>query len=162
MLEKIQDLPPHVFGVRAANEVSGADLKNVLLPGLEDLTSRHGEIYYLLVLNTAVKNFTAAAWFQDMLAGIKHFSRWKKMAIVTDEKAVRNFTDMASKVMPGEAKGFTHAEVGTAVAWLSERNTESATQKFPIKKLALTAIGVLLAASLLKKGISLFKRKHHH
>lgn len=157
MLEKIEDLPAHVFGVKATKEVTGEDLKNVLLPGLEELSSRTGEIHYLLVLYTPVKNFTATAWLQDMLAGIKHFSEWKKMAIVTDEKGVRKFTDAFSKVAPGEARGFSHSEITKAITWLSEQDEETETKKkFPLKTLALTALGILLATGLFKKN---FRKK---
>lgn len=119
MLTTIQNLPAHVFGVKAQGEVDADDLKNVLLPGLESLTDKFGEIYYLLVLETKVENFTAGAWFQDMVAGIKHFTSWKKIAIVTDQKAVEKFTDGFSYVTPGEAKGYSLNELNEAIAWVS-------------------------------------------
>lgn len=119
MLTVIQNLPEHVFGVRASGEVTKDDLKNVLLPGLESLSERYKEIYYLLVLETDVQNFTAGAWIQDLIAGVKHFTDWKKMAIVTDQKAVENFTDIFSYVSPGEAKGFELSDLQAAIDWLS-------------------------------------------
>lgn len=119
MLTIIQNLPDHVFGVRATGEVTKDDLKNVLLPGLESLTARYKEIYYLLVLETEVQNFTAGAWIQDLIAGVKHFTDWKKMAIVTDQKAVEKFTDIFSYVSPGEAKGYELNELKAAIDWLS-------------------------------------------
>ena len=119
MLSIIKETPPHVFGVKATGEVTADDLKNILLPGLQALTDTYGEIYYLLVLETPVKNFTAGAWFQDMLAGVKHLSSWTKIAVVTAEKSVENFTDVFSYLAPGEAKGYTPDELGEAMAWLN-------------------------------------------
>jgi hypothetical protein len=119
MLTPIENLPPYVFGVKANGEVTADDLKNVLLPGLENLTKRYNEIYYLLVLETKVENFTVGAWLQDALAGVKHLTQWKKMAIVTDQKTVENFTDAFSYVAPGEAKGFTLDDLVEAIAWVS-------------------------------------------
>ncbi len=119
MLSPIENLPPYVFGVKASGEVTADDLKNVLLPGLESLTKRYNEIYYILVLETEVENFTAGAWLQDAFAGLKHITQWKKMAIVTDQKAVENFTDVFSYVAPGEAKGFTLEQLQEAIAWVS-------------------------------------------
>jgi len=119
MLTPIDELPPYVFGVKAIGEVTADDLKNVLLPGLESLTNKYDEIYYILVLETKVENFTAGAWFQDMVAGVKHFTKWKKMAIVTDQKAVEKFTDAFSYVTPGEARGFTLDELDEAITWVS-------------------------------------------
>ena len=119
MLSIIKDTPAHVFGVKASGEVTAEDLKNVLLPGLKALTDQYDEIYYLLVLETPIENFTTGAWFQDMIAGLKHFMQWKKIAIVTDQKAVENFTDAFSYITPGEAKGYKLSQLAEAKAWLA-------------------------------------------
>jgi calcineurin-like phosphoesterase family protein len=119
MLSPIENLPSHVFGVKATGNVDADDLKTVLLPGLEKLVQQYQEIYYLLVLDTKVENFTAGAWLQDALAGVKHLTQWKKMAIVTNQKTVENFTDAFSYISPGEAKGFSLDELDEAIAWLS-------------------------------------------
>jgi len=119
MLTVIQNLPEHVFGVKASGEITKDDLKNVLLPGLEALSEKHKDIYYLLVLETDVQNFTAGAWLQDLIAGIKHFRSWKKIAIVTDQEAVEKFTDLFSYISPGESKGYKIHEVQKAIDWLS-------------------------------------------
>ena len=119
MLSIITDTPSHVFGVTASGEVTADDLKNTLLPGLQALEEKQNEIYYLLVLETEVGNFTAGAWFQDMVAGIKHFTKWKKIAVVTDQKAVEKFTDAFSYFTPGEAKGYKLSELADAKTWLA-------------------------------------------
>lgn len=119
MLTPIENLPDHVYGVRASGEVTKDDIQQVLLPGLQRLTDKYHEIYYLLQLDTDVKNFTAGAWVQDLIAGIKHLSEWKKMAIVTDQTAVEKFTDLFSYISPGEAKGFEPAELVSALEWVT-------------------------------------------
>jgi len=119
MLTPIENLPPHVFGVKAIGEVTADDLKNVLLPGLEALTDKYDEIYYLLLLETKVENFTAGAWVQDAIAGVKHLTKWKKMAIVTAQESVESFTNAFSYITPGEAKGFDLDQLDEAIAWVS-------------------------------------------
>lgn len=119
MLKVIENLPDHVFGVRAIGEVDKAEIEAVLLPGLQNLVNKYEEIYYLLVLETSVKNFTAGFWWEDMKAGIKHFTKWKKIAVVTDEKAVELISDAFSFGIPGEAKGYTKAEEVEAIGWVS-------------------------------------------
>lgn len=121
MLTIIPDLPDHIFGVRARGEVTKDDLQQVLLPGLEKLSEQYKEIYYLLVLETEVQNFTAGAWIQDLIAGIKHLTEWKKMAIVTDQQAVEKFTDIFSYISPGQAKGYKLSELPIAIGWLAHK-----------------------------------------
>ena len=120
MLTEITDLPENIFGVRATREVDATDLKDVLLPGLERTAERFGEIRYLLVLETEVKNFTAGAWVQDAKAGLQNFTKWKKIAIVSSEKAVEWFSDVFTVATPGSSKGFKPEELEEAKLWLSE------------------------------------------
>ncbi|PST83520.1 STAS/SEC14 domain-containing protein [Pedobacter yulinensis] len=122
MLKPIENLPSHVVGVRASGEVTETDLKEVLLPALDALVQSQDEIYYLLVLDTTVQNFTAGAWIQDMVAGLRHFTKWKKMAIVTPQESVETFTNYFSYISPGEARGFKKDELDQAIAWVSTKN----------------------------------------
>ena len=119
MLKIIDNLPKHVFGLRAIGDVSGDEIKNILIPGLESLSAKFGEIYYILVLETKVENFSAGAWIRDMITSIKHFTKWKKIAIVTNQAAVKNFADAFNYVSPGQAKGFPLNDLDEAMIWVS-------------------------------------------
>jgi hypothetical protein len=119
MLQFIKGLPDHVVGIRATGEVNKDDYDNVLIPRMEELARRQGEISYLLVLETSVQNFSVAAWWQDFRLALKHFTQWKKVAIVTDQKSVEWLTDTASHFIPGESKGFRLSELNDAIDWVS-------------------------------------------
>ncbi|HWV72806.1 MAG TPA: STAS/SEC14 domain-containing protein [Pseudosphingobacterium sp.] len=121
MLKEITKVPQHVFAVKATDQVTGEDLRNLLIPGLQRLVDKYGEIYYLLVLETKVKNFTAGAWLEDLIAGIKHFKAWTKIAVVTDETNVEKFTDVFNYLAPGNARGFKHEQLNQAISWVSEK-----------------------------------------
>ncbi len=121
MLSIVPNLPAYVLGIRATDEVTTEDIQNILVPGLQAMVDRYGEIHYLLVLETSIGNFTAGAWWQDMKVGIKHFTRWKKIAVVTEEAGVEKFTDLFSLLVPGEARGFTHSELVQALQWIEEK-----------------------------------------
>jgi hypothetical protein len=121
MLQFINDLPDHVVGIRATGEVTKEDLDTVLIPKIDELVKRQGEINYILVLQTPVQNFTAGAWWDDLKVGLKHFTKWNKIAIVTDQKAVEKFTDVFSFTIPGESKGYDLSELDEAVKWVSEK-----------------------------------------
>ncbi|WP_353197806.1 STAS/SEC14 domain-containing protein [Parapedobacter defluvii] len=153
MIDEIKELPDHVLGVKVTGEVTAADLKGVLLPGLQRLADSYGSIHYLLHLETEVENFTAGAWVQDMLAGIKHFTQWKKIAIVTPQRGVQKFTDAFSAVVPGEARGFGADRLDEAVAWVSDDrdNAIKKRQGWSFKHVALALAGLLIARRVLKK-----------
>ena len=70
-------------------------------------------------MDTSLKDFTAGALLQDLAVGLKHFTRWHKMAIVSESDAINKFTNAFSYIAPGEAKGFVHAELDKAIQWVS-------------------------------------------
>jgi len=121
MLVKIADLPAHVFGVKAIGDVSAHDIETVLVPGLQQLAEDYDEIYYLLVLDTNVGNFSSGALLKDMKLGIKHFTKWKKIAVVTDQGGVEKFTDLFSALVPGESKGYNHEQLAEAMEWICKK-----------------------------------------
>ena len=120
MLQFIKDLPSHVVGIRATGEINKEDYEKVLIPRMEELAKRQGEIDYLLVLETDLQNFNAAAWFEDLKLGLKNFTRWRKVAIVTDQKSVIWFSDMFDHLIPGHSRGFQLSELNEAIEWVSK------------------------------------------
>src|SRR6476619_2769457 len=108
MLTKIEDVPSYVAAFKATGKVDKHDYDNILVPELEQKDKEHGHLHMLMHLEKPVKNFTEDAWM-----GLKHFRGWKKIAIVTDERAVETFTNKFSSVIPGEAKGFKLSEFET-------------------------------------------------
>lgn len=122
MLSLIKDLPAHVTGVRATGKVTKYDFEQVLIPAIDDLVKRTGKINYLLLLETPVSNFSLGAWIDDAIVGLKHFTQWNKIAVVTDQKGVEKFTDVFGYVVPGDSKGFTLSQLEEAKQWVSEQN----------------------------------------
>jgi hypothetical protein len=122
MLQFINDLPDDVVGIHAIGEVTKEDFDKVLIPRIDDLSKRQGEIKYLLVLETDVSNFTLAAWWKDLVMGLKHFTEWKRIAVVSDQKGVEWFTDAFKYFIPGNSKGFALSELEEAVEWIKKDN----------------------------------------
>ncbi|MCE3260266.1 MAG: hypothetical protein K0S12_1907 [Bacteroidetes bacterium] len=121
MITKISALPPNMVGFIASGEVSAQDFSETVMPEVQRLIQSTGKLNYLLVLDTSVKNFTAGAWFQDAIMGVKHLTKWNRAAIVTDMENIRRFTDIFSVLMPGEFKGFEHKDLEAAIKWTSEQ-----------------------------------------
>jgi hypothetical protein len=124
MLQEIEDLPPHVVGIRASGEVTKDDMETVLLPKIQQLVNRQGKINYLLVLETGVQNFTAASWWDDLKLGLKNFTNWHRIAVVSNQKGVEWFTDLFSLFVPGKSKGFRLDELDQAIEWIITEGLE--------------------------------------
>lgn len=122
MITIIEDAPQNVAAFRADGEITKEDFDRTVFPHVEKKVETYNELNYLLYLNTDLDNFTAAAWFQDVLLGIKNLAKWNRAAIVTDKKGVQNFTDIFSVLMPGEFKSFPKEDLANALFWCEHGN----------------------------------------
>lgn len=118
MIEFINGLPSNVVGISLTGEVTKVEYDRVY-PEVEKLAEEKGEINYLVKVNTSLKNITAGVWWDDFKLALKHFSKWKKIAIVTDEKVIDNLADTLGFAYPGESKTFSLAAYDEAVDWVS-------------------------------------------
>ena len=112
------DTPDNIVAFRALAEVTKEDFLRVVVPSVEHLVKQNDEINFLLVLDTDIQNFTAGAWLQDALMGLKHLGKWNRAAIVTDSDEIIVFTNGFSYVVPGEFKGFKKLEFNKALNWV--------------------------------------------
>jgi len=120
MIIKIENTPDNMIGFQALGDVTKEDFEIKVLPEVKALIERTGKLNYLMVIDTALQHFTAGAWLQDALLGIKNLSLWNRVAILSDSEPLKTFTNIFSIVMPGEFRGFSKDQLETAVAWLSE------------------------------------------
>lgn len=119
MIQIMKDVAPHVTGVRALGSVTQEDYKDSILPKLEKASREFGEINLLMVFETDLGNFTYGAWMQDAKASLKHFAKWNKIAVVSDQKIVENFAYVFNYLSPAEAKGFPISDIELAKNWVA-------------------------------------------
>ena len=120
MIEKIKGLPINMVGFRTEGQVVQEDF-DFVTKEVNSLVNRTEKLNYLLFLDNSPKDFTLGAWMQDAILGIKNITKWNRAAIVTDSETVMNFTNVFSKLMPGEFKGFSKNEYQLAIDWTSEK-----------------------------------------
>jgi hypothetical protein len=115
---QIISAPDNVAAFRALGEVTKEDYQSIVAPAVEQLVKKINEINFLLVLDTGVENFTAGAWMEDALLGLKNFGKWNRAAIVSDSDKVITFTNGFSYIAPGEFRGFKKEAFNEALNWV--------------------------------------------
>jgi len=120
MIQQINNLPSNMVGFRSSGEVTKDDF-DIVHAEVEKLVDETGKLNYLLFLDNSPADFTAGAWLQDALLGIKNITEWNRAGIVSDSEMVIGFTNAFSKVIPGEFRGFYKDEYQQAVDWVSEK-----------------------------------------
>ncbi|WP_100074470.1 STAS/SEC14 domain-containing protein [Chryseobacterium camelliae] len=118
MLQPITTAPRNIAAFEASGEVTKEDFDRVIKI-VDEKIEQEGELNYLLKLDTPLRNFTFAAWMNDAWLGIKNITKWNRCAIVTDKESVQKFTDMVSKIMIGEFRGYDQEEYNKAEHWVA-------------------------------------------
>ncbi|MDW8852218.1 STAS/SEC14 domain-containing protein [Flavobacterium sp. MMLR14_040] len=115
---QILDAPENVVAFRALGEVTKDDYQSIMAPAVEKLVERINEINFLFLIDTDLENFTAAAWMQDAMIGLKNLGKWNRAAIVTDSERAITFTNGFSYVVPGEFRGYKKESYQEAMNWV--------------------------------------------
>ena len=120
MIEIIHGLPGYVAAFKANGTITEDDYINTINPLCDKIYKEFGKINYLLVINTSLNNYSIGAWIKDALLGFVYFTDWRKIAIVSEKKSIKDFTDFFGKLIPGKTKGFMMQDLGLAEKWVSE------------------------------------------
>ena len=89
----------------------------MLAPALAAATEGGGKIRIVLVFAGEFDGMEAGAVWQDFRTGIRDWSAWERIALVTDHAWMRDGLQMFAWAVPGEVKAFRMAEKDDAVAW---------------------------------------------
>jgi hypothetical protein len=119
MVELLKDFPPHVAAYRAAGTVEKEEYEKVVMARVDEVAATYGKINFIVRLETDMQNYTLPAFLDYLKVSFEHFSKWNRMAIVSDQGWVRNAYDVLSKLVPGEIRGYPLAEFEEAKQWVS-------------------------------------------
>lgn len=119
MLEVLQGFPDHVLAIKAIGEIEDDDYDDVLVPEIEDRLGRHDKIRLLYLLGPEYEGYEADAVWEDAKLGMKTFTSYERVAVVTGAKWIRRSVKAFGWMMPGEVRSFDTAELDEATAWIT-------------------------------------------
>ena len=119
MITNVSTNYPHILVFRFTEGVNKHQFETIVMDQIKQQIETYDEINLVYILDTELKNFTAGAWFEDALMGLKHLRKWNKCAIVTDKTAIHNFTEFFSNLIPGEFKAFEKLKESEAISWVA-------------------------------------------
>jgi len=116
VIEPLANLPDNVIGFEAVGEVEASDYHDLLVPAI-DAAAASGEVRLVYVLGDRFQSYSMGAGWLDAKLGLRHFSAWKRAALVSDYEWVQHIVTFFGWMVPGEAKRFALAELDDAIAW---------------------------------------------
>ena len=121
MIERLEDLPDGVIGLRASGTVTAEDYRDVMVPVIEAALARGGvRLLYVLDEHTT---FSPGAMFSDAKLAVGHLKGWERLAVVSDADWLENSLKAFGWMMPGELKVFNNDEIVEATGWLARPGT---------------------------------------
>jgi hypothetical protein len=119
MVELLADFPAHVAAYRATGSVSKEEYRDIVISRVNEVALAFGHINFLVRLETDMDNYSIGAFMKYLKVSFQHFSKWNRMAIVSDERWVRTAYDTLSLLVPGEIRGYPLADYEQAKEWVS-------------------------------------------
>ncbi len=114
----LDGFPNDVLALEISGRLRAVDYDAVIEPLIDAKMQRHDRIKILIVVNEDFEGATMAAAWEDLKLDMKGFTRYRKMAIVTDLLWLRNSTRLFSPFMPGQVQTYSLAKRALAEEWI--------------------------------------------
>lgn len=120
MIERLKGFPDNVVAIKARGEVTKSDYDEVLIPAVENTLKSHDKIRILYELGPDFDGYDAAAAWEDFKVGMGHFSRWERIAVITDIEWIGVATRLFSVFLPGTIRVYPNDEAAKARLWITQ------------------------------------------
>ena len=120
MLQILSDFPDNVVAAAARGVVTRRDYQDMLVPRVEATLKRHRKIRCYYELGSQFSGMEAGAIWEDFKIGVEHFSRWERVAVVSDVAWVKYTVQALRLLIPGEIRVFTTSQTPEGLAWVAD------------------------------------------
>ena len=119
MIEIIEGFADCVVAVRTHGHITGADYRDCLIP-LMAAKAHHPKLRCYCEIGDDFAGVEPGAMWEDLKLGVEYFSRWERMAVVSDLGWIRISMRLFGPLIPGEARVFHLAEASAAREWIAD------------------------------------------
>jgi hypothetical protein len=120
MLKIINGLPFNIIGIEAEGKVTDSDYENVFIPAVNEKFETSNNVRLLYYLGTDFKGFSLKAVLIDAKVGMKKFSTWERVALVSDHQLTNSLVKIFGYLLPGNVKVFSNTGLDEAKKWITE------------------------------------------
>ena len=117
MIERIDDLPDGVIGMRAVGTFSVADFVDNIEPEVERVEAAHAALRLLLHLGPDFSGFGEGAW-GDLTKELRA-TPFHRGAVVTDDSAIRTGISLLRFTLHGHVRSFGNDDYDKAASWVA-------------------------------------------
>jgi hypothetical protein len=118
MIEFLEGFQDDIIAVAAHGEVTEEDYRKALVPIVEEKLWRYHDVRLFIHLGPTFNGFTAGAMWQDTKLGVSHWSRWGRVAVVTDVGWITQAVRLFAPLFRHAVRVFPNAEYDVARGWI--------------------------------------------
>jgi len=117
MLEPIPFDADNIVGLRVAGRIEAGEFDKIAAI-VEDKLSRHPKLRVYVEV-PSFDGISIEAFFKDLQMGLRHWHRFEKEAVVTDQAWLQRITAFTGHLVPGlEVRAFPTTDKAAARAWI--------------------------------------------
>lgn len=120
MIELLKGFPDNVVAIRCRGEVTRKDYDTVLIPAAEKALKSHDKVRLLYEVGPDFASYDAGAAWEDFKVGMEHFSRWERVAVITDIEWIKLAMRLFSVFLPGMMRVYPTADAAEARLWITQ------------------------------------------
>lgn len=119
MITLLEGFADNVFAAHAGGQVTRKDYETVLIPAIRRIAAENRKIRCYYEIGTDFVSMGPGAMWDDFRIGVEFWTRWERIAIVTDVAWITHLMNAFRFLVPGEIRIFTAAETDEARAWIA-------------------------------------------
>ena len=119
MIELLEGVPDNVIAARAVGRVTRYDYDAILIPRVEATAKKHQKIRLYYEIGATFTGMEPGGMWQDVGVGVRSWTRWGRVAAVTEVVWIAYVVNAFRFLMPGQARVFSTIQKETARAWVA-------------------------------------------
>lgn len=120
MIELLKGFPDNVVAIVCRGRVTRNDYDTVLVPAVEKALQSSDKVRLLYEVGSDFEAYDPGAAWEDFKVGMEHFSRWERIAVITDIEWIKHAMQLFSFIMPGTARVYSTADAAKARLWITQ------------------------------------------
>ena len=119
MIERLSGFSDDVLAFVCKGHVTKADYDSVLVPAVDKALEQHDKLNLYYETAADFSGIDPGAVWADTRVGLAHFTRWRRIAVVTDIDWIKHTMQFFSFMLPAEMKIFPLAQAAEAREWIA-------------------------------------------
>lgn len=119
MIKILEGFSEIVVAASAHGRITREDYDAVLIPRIEATAMKHRKIRCYYELGADFAGMDPGAVWEDLRAGVEYWTRWERVAVVTDVTWIADLVKVFRFLMPGQIRVFPTSEKEAARHWVT-------------------------------------------